>query len=171
MPNPSEETPNLSTLDQMPHIAQANEDAKKAIRNRIENQKEVVEQEKDEANPKLKEEYTFQFDWTDGRGKRWAGEFTNKVLTMRDRQTIGAWQAQWQLGLSHQSFDPEISGMNYLLAHMAVSLKPGKGADWAKDLQSLTNTDLVQALYEEVASHEATFHGRDRGQASSEKDR
>jgi hypothetical protein len=149
----------LTTLGEMPHISQATEDAKKAIEKRITQRQEAEQEKKDEEDPKLQETYTFTLDYVDGRGKRWKGEFTNKILTMQDRQTVGALQAQWQLGMAHAAFDPEISGMNYVLAHMAVSLKPGKGANWAKDLRQVTDLDLVQAIYVEVADHEATFHG------------
>lgn len=171
MSTPNEQTPDLSILDTMPHISQDTEDAKKAVQRRIAKLEAEAEQENDEINPKLQEEYTFKFDWKDGRGKRWGGEFTNRIASVMDRQTIGALQAQWQLGMSHVSIDPEIAGMNYVVAHMAITLKPGRGAEWAKDIRKLTDTDLVQALYGEVASHEATFHGRAGDQEIGKEDR
>ncbi len=161
--------PNVSTLDEMPdHIKQATEDAAKAIRRRLDAKKEDTEADKEAADPKAQEEYTFQFKWTDGNGKLWKGTFTNRVLTHTDRQWVGALQSEWQLGKPHDSIDPEVSAMNYMLAHMTATLK--HDVDWAKDIRKLHSTELLQELYKEVASHEATFHGHPTYQEASKKD-
>lgn len=163
-----QETPDLSVLDQMPHLTQPTEEALKSVRKKIDNQKEEEQEKSDDENPKLKEEYMFDFEYIDGRKRRWSGKFKNRIVSVTDRQAIGALQAQWQLGLPHAAFDPDISGMNYVVAHMAISLTPIRGGEWAKDLRTITDTDLIQALYTEVAAHEATFHGRQPAQESSQ---
>lgn len=160
----------LSTLDEQPeHIRQATSDAKKAIEKRLKRTPADVKAEKEEQNPKTEEDYTFNFDWTDARGKRHTGSFTNKILNHLDRQVVGALQSEWQLGRPYDSFDPLTQETNYILAHMSISLKPGSDAGWAKDLRGLQSLELIQNLYQEVASHEATFHGRPTHQEGSKE--
>lgn len=156
MEQQQKEAPDLSTLDAMPHLTQSVEDAKKAIQKKV----AAVEKESDEDDPKTKEEYVFDFSYTDGRGKVWSGKFKNKIITLMDRQGIGNLQTQWQGGYPYSSCDPEIAGLNYILAHMAVSLQPVRGGEWAKSdaIRKLTDLGLVQKLYEEVSAHEAKFH-------------
>lgn len=150
----------LESLTSMPHLKQSTGEAVDTIAKRFEKLEEQAAESEDLDDPRLQEEYTFRFHYVDGRKRVHRGEFTNKVLSIRDRQAVGALQAQWQLGYSHSGYDPEISAMNYVLAHMAVSLSPGTGAEWAKDLRGLRDVDLIQKLYEEVQAHEARFHGR-----------
>ncbi len=164
----SAQKPDVSVLGELPeHLTQATEDAAKAIQKRIEAKKEDAEAEKEAGDPKAQEEYTFQFKWTDECGKLWKGTFTNRVLTHVDRQAVGALQSRWQLGSPHNSFDPEVSAMNYMLAHMTITLK--RDEEWAKDLRMLHSTDLLQELYKEVDSHESTFHGYSSNKEASEK--
>lgn len=160
------ESPDLSVLDHMPHLTQPTEDAKKVIQKQLAQKKEIDQEKADEQNPMLKEEYIFDFKYKDGRGRVWSGKFKNKIVNVMNRQGIGALQAQWQLGIAHACFDPEISSMNYILAHMAVSLEVVQGGEWAGDMRQLTDIDLIQALYAEVSAHEATFHGRRPAQES-----
>ena len=165
----SAQRPDVGTLGEMPeHIKQSTQDAAAAIKKRIEAKKEETEVEKEAADPKAQEEYTFPFKWTDANGKLWKGTFTNRVLTHSDRQWVGALQSEWQLGKPHDSMDPEVAAMNYMLAHMAATLKGDE--DWAKDLRKLHSTDLIQELYKEVASHEATFHGHPANKEASKTD-
>ena len=92
------------------------------------------------------------------------------MLTNLHRQAIGNLQAVWQGGQPHNSFDPEVAGLNYILAHMRVSLTPADDVKWAQDLRALHSPELLQALYREVDSHESTFHGyptpQERGEAN-----
>lgn len=169
--------PNLEKLEEMPHLTEATAEATRRIEKELaatpEEKEAEKEAEQEAEDPKLQESYTFSFEYKNGRGRITRGEFTNRILSHRGRQAVGLLQAQWQLGMSNASLDSEVSGMNYVLAHMAVSLKPGKGADWARnadgdiELRDLTDIDLIQALYKEVSAHEATFHGYGDGTKES----
>jgi hypothetical protein len=110
----------------------------------------------DPNNPKAKEEYTFQFSWKDGRGKLWEGEFTDKIMSIGTRQMAGALRARFAT-VSADRLDTFTSHINMMVSHMTFSLTARP--EWAKDLRELTNVDLLQALYEEVSSHEETFFG------------
>lgn len=111
----------------------------------------------DPDDPKAQKEYTFKLNYTDGRGKVWNGEFTNKILSIKERQLVGALRSQYSGGLPVESLDALTVEMNLMLAHMAYSLtaKP----KWADNLRDLEDVALVQAIYGEVASHEAIFFG------------
>ena len=116
-----------------------------------------VEQDTPENNPKAQKEYTFNFNWTDGRGKLWRGEFTNKILNIGERSLVGNMRARLAGGLAANALDILAQEINYMLAHLAFSLvtKP----DWAKELQELDDVRLLQEIYEEVSSHEVIFLG------------
>lgn len=138
----------------MPHLADlgaAQEKAEAAL----EPKKAIV----NTADPKLEKVYTFEFKHTDGRGKIWAGTFENHILSIKENQTAGLMQAQLQQGLPYESVDPLTRELNYILSHLAVSLSKTVRPEWATDLQALTDIRLLQALYSEVAKHEATFLG------------
>lgn len=110
----------------------------------------------DPNDPKAQEEYTFQFKWKDGRGKSWEGEFTDKILSIGSRQMVGALRARFS-NVSFDRLDALTAHINMMIAHLTFSLT--KRPEWAKDLRELHNIDLIQAIYDEVASHEATFFG------------
>ena len=108
-------------------------------------------------DPKGKEKYTFAFRWVDGRGKVWEGEFTNKVLTIGERQQAGTLRAMLGRGVGPGQLDDFTNELNLIISHLTYSLvqKP----EWAEDLTALQNPRVLQALYEEVLGHEATFLG------------
>lgn len=108
-------------------------------------------------DPRANKEFTFQFKWKDTAGKVWKGEFTNKILTIRDRQHVGITRAKLAGGLDYRSIDPLTEEINLITAHLMYSLT--KTPEWAKDLMALEDVSLLQALYTEVASHEAYFFG------------
>lgn len=147
----------------MPHLAQDAEEAAENLKEKITNLANTTQEGED--NPREAEEYTFKFEWKDARGKSWSGEFTNKILTVLDRQIVGALQAQWQDHKPALAIDPELANMTYTVAHMTVSFV--NRPTWAKDLRTLHSLELIQALYLEVLAHEATFHGYTEDQKSS----
>lgn len=119
---------------------------------------EVYEEKKPEVDSaKMKEEYAFAFKWKDGRGKTWEGPFVNEILTIAKQQAVGVLRAKLGDGLPISSLDPFTNEINLMISHMTFSLK--EKPDWAKDLRALHDVSLIQAIYEEVASHEATFFG------------
>ena len=115
------------------------------------------------ANPKALEVYEFTIDVVDGAGKRWTGQFKNQILDMDQRVEVGCTQARLCGGIPFMALDPDTLALAEMMAHLFVSLleKPkwfvtsGEGA--------IKNVRVLNAVYSEVATHEATF----RGSASS----
>lgn len=116
-------------------------------------------------DPRGQKEYTFDFKYKDGNGKIWKGRFTNKILTLRDRQGVGVVRARLAAGLPSEALDPLTAEINLMLAHMSFSLI--ERPEWAKDLSTLEDVRVVQALYEEVLLHEGTFHGYTKASSAS----
>lgn len=108
-------------------------------------------------DPREQNPYHFHFEWKDGRGKLWTGDFENHILTMGERQQVGIIRSRYQAGVPIESLDILTVEINLMVSHMMVSLKVKP--DWADDMRDLTNIQLLQAIYEEVASHESIFHG------------
>jgi hypothetical protein len=113
--------------------------------------------EKDVVGP----EHTFAVDHTDDRGTRWSGTFRCHVLTIRERTQVGIVRSRLSLGTSPLLLDPTTIDLLEMQAHLAVALdaKP----DWADDFGNLHDPGVLIAVYKEVASHEARFHGTDAG--------
>jgi len=118
-------------------------------------------------DPRAKREYPFHFSWTDGSGKVWEGSFTNRILSIRDRQNVGVMRSRLQAGVPVESLDELTYEINLMVAHMSYSIV--KCPDWAEDLLSLTDVRLLQAIYEEVIAHEAFFLGYLKTPEGSEK--
>jgi len=156
----------------MPHIAQSVEDAKKAIKKRLE-PKSAEEDGWEPQDPRAKEVYTFRFEYTDTQGKVWRGHFQNHARTIMDRQAQANMQAAWQGGIPHNAYDPEGAFLNEILAHMSITLKPVEGSNSfdIDDVRRATDIDLVNKLYEEVIGHEARFHRRRKAQEGGEEAR
>jgi hypothetical protein len=110
----------------------------------------------DPNDPKAKPEYPFVLNWKDGRGKVWTGEFVTKILSIGERQLAGALRARFS-SVPLAQLDALTNHLNEMIAHLSFSLT--KRPDWAKDLREIQNPDLVQAIYDEVSSHEVTFFG------------
>ena len=106
---------------------------------------------------KCHKEYPFDFSWTSPNGKAWKGKFVNKILTIADRQNAGVTMARLGGGMPTESLDVLTEEINVIIAHMMFSLV--KTPEWAKNLRELHEVSLIQAIYKEVASHEATFFG------------
>lgn len=114
---------------------------------------------------KSKREYPFQFDWTSPAGKNYSGEFVNRILTIGNKQGVGLMRAQLAAGMAFAALDPTTIEINFIISHMTFSLV--KRPDWAKDFTQLTELELLQEIYEEVASHEAIFLGYGEDQKDS----
>ena len=136
-------------------IPDKTEELKEEIQNEIEAPKPPIP----ENEPKLKKEYPFEFKWTDSRGKVWAGEFRNRILSIGDREKVGIMRARLSGGQPYDSLDPLTQELNLMIAHMTFSLDEEDRPNWAKDLREVTDIRLIQALYGEVLKHEATFFG------------
>lgn len=126
----------------------------------------TVEPATPKTNLKTNLEYEFEFDWEDKRGQHWTGTFCNKILTIGERQSMGILRARLGGGVAMDSLDPLTQELNLMVSHMTYSLK--ESPEWAKDLNKLTDISLVQAIYEEVIDHEATFLGYKKAAAESQ---
>jgi hypothetical protein len=103
--------------------------------------------------------YTFPFRFVDGNGKILEGTFTNTVPDMRTRTTIGVLRAQLSGGMDYDALDPSTKELTLILSHLTYSLDEKARPEWSRDLLKLHNPALLRALWEEVATHEATFLG------------
>lgn len=137
----------------------------------VETKKELEKQQQEQGqeqvtdDPRLDKQYMFKFNWADGNGKVWAGEFTNKVLSIQERQMVGVMRARLSFGESYAALDDLTRDINLMIAHMSYSLveKPS----WAEDLQALEDIRILQELYQEVLLHEAIFLGYGKNKKSS----
>ena len=167
-------TPNLDTLGSMPVHESA-----EALRKRLDETAREIEEksvaspkpdESLEADPRTKEAFSFDFRYVTPHGKSFEGRFKNRILTIAQNQRVGALQAEMALNKPYDSLDPMTREINLAVAHMMVSLDPESLPSWAKDLRALHSVDLLFKLYEEVVSHEATFHGLSEAPSRSAKD-
>lgn len=106
-------------------------------------------------DPKANREYPFDFSWTDTAGKKWEGKFVSKILTLGDQSLVGVLRARLGGSVPYEAMDDFSKELNFLLANLTYALK--ERPPWAEDLRKLDDMALLQALYAEVAQHEATF--------------
>jgi len=140
--------PNLADL-QMDHLS--TDDMVKEVRATV--SLEAVQSPA--ADARDKEEWPFHFDWTDARGKRWQGDFVNKILDFGDIQQVAVLRSRFSGGQPLTAFADSINILNQAVAHMTFSLKTRP--DWAKDLRKLNDMSLVMALWEKVNDHESFY--------------
>lgn len=110
-------------------------------------------------DPRDSIEYTFDFSFTDVRGRTWAGKFTNRILNRgqcRSRDLLKIRLAN-QVPIESQNVD--LWEGNHRLAHLTYSLnREAKDfPEWAIDLEKLYDEAIIEALWSEVAAHEARF--------------
>lgn len=111
----------------------------------------------DPDNPLGEIEYTFDLDYKDARGKTWRGAFTDKILTLGNRQAVEIVRARYHGGLSMESFSQEAVERNLMLAHLNYSIV--KRPKWAEDLRGLYDPGIVSAIFAHAAEHEDFFLG------------
>lgn len=159
-------TADISALAEMP-VIQSSDDMRKQLEEEVEAQKD---QDSMKQNPRMEEAYVFDFEWKDGRGKVWKGKFKNRILSIGQQQLVGALQAQMGGGQPYITLDAMTQEINLMVAWMTFSLDQKSRPSWAEDFRAFKSVSLLQALYGEVASHEATFHGLVKIEASGKKD-
>ena len=108
-------------------------------------------------------EHSFTLAHIDKRGRSWVGDFTIKVLTIKDRVTLGLTKARLAGGIPLAHLDTDTAFTLEVLAHLSVCIVASP--PWAKDLLSIHDAGVIGAIYEEVARFEARFHGADWGAA------
>jgi len=117
--------------------------------------------DKEAANdPRSKTPYTFQFSWSDERGKLWEGTFTTKILNVNEERMAGIMQAQLCGGVPYDNLDPYTLEIGFVISHLAFSLT--ERPKWYEKLLERPDSFLVlQAIMREVRSYEEWFrkHG------------
>ncbi|MBT8430088.1 MAG: hypothetical protein KJN79_09280 [Gammaproteobacteria bacterium] len=120
------------------------------------------EQVADLSEPRLAEKWTFAFKYTDRRGRKWAGEFENQILSIDDVTRVGTIRAASCGNAPLEALDMATVQNAEALAHCTVSLI--KRPKWAAQLGRLKDGEILRRLYQEVSSHEDIFHGRGEDQ-------
>ena len=108
-------------------------------------------------SPMGNEEFTFTIDWTHPRnGKKYVGDFKNKILTIENSIAVGNMRSLLTASLPYDSLDQGTRNLSQIQAHLAYSLveKP----DWF-DPTKLTDPRLVYLVFDEVEAHEQFFRG------------
>ena len=115
---------------------------------------------KKEAGPdprKLEPTYTFDFSYTNKRGKKFEGELTNEILGIKEQRLAGILRAQLNGGIPVEALDDKTNDLNFVTAHLMHSLKKPL-PDWL-NFDTMKHADVIFAIWKEVDSHEKTFHG------------
>ena len=108
-------------------------------------------------DPRAQEEYTFDFEFEDSRGRRFSGKFTNKALTRAEQRRVAAIETQLNGGAPYATVPPLVGPVHHMIAWMEVSLT--KRPPFAKDLDAIRSNRLIEKLYSEVWSHQTYFCG------------
>ena len=103
---------------------------------------------------------TLRLKFTDFAGKSYDCEFTNNILTIAQKISVSRARAAMSGGLSPESLDPRAYGLLYALCWMKVSVSAAP--EWFSKLESETEEELVEAIWEQIDLHERTFRGRDK---------
>lgn len=113
--------------------------------------------------------FTFDLDYQDRRGRRWRGTFQAHVLNVRERRESGILMADLLGGLSPAAVHGDVATMANVVSWLTLALDKPRPR-WAEDLEALLDPQVVLAIYDEVASYEATFWGADRPGAGAGDD-
>lgn len=106
---------------------------------------------------------TFSLDFEDQRGRQWRGDFTNHILTVRERIQVGALRAQLLAGAASSAIDEFTADLVEMVAHLSFSID--RRPAWFDDPGQLDDPDVVVAVYREVAAHEVAFRQPQGGRA------
>lgn len=106
---------------------------------------------------------TFTFETSDRRGRRWGGSFTTHVLTYRENIEMGVTMSALAGGVPIGSLPDETALLIEMISYLSIAVDDCP--KWAENLERIRDTRVVAALYEEVASYEASFHGADAERA------
>lgn len=110
-------------------------------------------------DPREKNRYSFDFEFKGPRGVITRGRFTNKILSIGEKISVGTMRARLQMGVSLDAMDVETYNMLFRVTWLQQSLveKP----KWAEDLLALESEVLVAELFKKVDSHERYFRGEE----------
>lgn len=122
------------------------------------------EQEAPLQDDRANEVYKFDFRFQDRRGRVYAGQFANKVLSFEEQRKAAQIEARLNGFVTYAAVPPLQGMLNQALAWLSLSLLPEPRPKWATKLDELPpNPDLVQALFVEVLGHQRYFCGQDDG--------
>ena len=116
---------------------------------------------------KASREYPFDFKWESPTGKSYTGKFVSKILTIGEQGMVGILRARLVANVPYEALDDFTKELVFLVATLTYALK--ERPTWAEDLRNLDELELLQALYAEVASHEATFRGQRKTEAGGKE--
>lgn len=105
----------------------------------------------------LPPKHSFNFRFVDRRKRVWTGSFQAHVLTSREKIQVGLVRAQLTGNTPVEALDRVTYNLVEMVAVLEVALD--SRPMWADDLLNLHEMGVLQALYEEVATYEARFHG------------
>jgi len=112
-------------------------------------------------DPRSRNPYTFQFDWTDTRKKKWTGSFTVHYPTPMDLMRAGVMQARMNGSTPRDALDPLSDEIAFIVSRLSYCLD--KRPTWFKDPTAIIDgVPLLQAVYERVLDFEQFF--REHGQ-------
>ena len=115
-------------------------------------------------DPRSRNPYTFQLDWTDTRGKKWQGSFTVHYPTPMDLMRAGVMQARMNGSTPRDALDPLTDEIAFIVSRLSYCLD--KRPTWFKDPTAIIDgVPLLQAVYERVLDFEQFF--REHGQIAS----
>jgi len=115
-------------------------------------------------DPRSRNPYTFQLDWTDTRGHRWQGSFTVHYPTPMDIMRAGVMQARMNGSTPRDALDPLSDEISFITSRLTYCLDKRPG--WFKDPTTIIDgVPLLQAVYERVLDFEQFF--REHGQTAS----
>lgn len=109
---------------------------------------------------RLNDVYPFDFSYTDKRGNVFRGRFVNRILNIEEQLKVGFTQALLTGRVPIASLPVDAAETARRVAHLMISLNETKPMpEWAKDLGKIKDVSLIDALYQEVDTHEAIFRG------------
>lgn len=107
-------------------------------------------------DPRANEQYTFNLNYMDGRGKVWTGEFTTKILNAMELTRAGQFMGIMAAPVPYRDLDPLAQEVVLMRANLQLCLV--KKPKWAEKLEEIRDITIMQAVYSEVDGHKAYFH-------------
>lgn len=101
--------------------------------------------------------YEFDLDYTDSRGRKWAGHFAAHVLTNKEKLSVGLMRAKLSGNTPPQGLDQLTADILETVSVLEIALDSRPA--WATDLLARYDHELLGAIYAEVARYEARFRG------------
>jgi hypothetical protein len=110
------------------------------------------------ADPLSQRTAVLHVSYTNDRGERFDGQFTNQILTIGQRMAVEAARARMSGGVSPDAMSLRYFGLMMAMCWIKVSVTAGP--EWIKNLSDSYDEGLVEAVWEQIDRHENTFCGR-----------